>query len=275
MISVTSADPVAYRINGERLVVLGWSRAILLQLAHPLIAAGVFDHSGFRSSPFAAIERLHHTTRAMLAITFGDPPRRDAAIEGIRRIHTRVNGTLPEAAGPFAAGTSYSAEDPALLLWVHATLIESMVVTYEHLVGPLTPADLDAYCEQSAPSSIALGVRPGEIPMTWTTLQDYLQRTYASGVIVVSSQARELAVALLRAPVLRVLSPVGALTSLLARGLLPAPIRAGYGLSWNERDARRFSRVTRATRVARILTPGLLSRFGMARRARTPLPSAQ
>ena len=171
MISVTSAEPIAYRINGERLVVLGWSRAILLQLAHPLIAAGVFEHSGFRSSPLAAIERLHHTTRAMLAITFGNAGQRDAAIEGIRRIHTRVNGTLPEAAGPFAAGTYYSAEDPALLLWVHATLVESMVVAYEHLVGPLTPADLDAYCEQSAPSSIALGVRPGEIPMTWTTLQ--------------------------------------------------------------------------------------------------------
>jgi uncharacterized protein (DUF2236 family) len=275
VISVTNADPVACRVNGERLVVLGWSRAILLQLAHPLIAAGVFEHSGFRSSPFAAIERLHHTTRAMLAITFGDTGQRDAAIEGIRRIHTRVNGTLPEAAGPFAAGTHYSAEDPALLLWVHATLVESMVVTYEHLVGPLRPADLDAYCEQSAPSSIALGVRPGEIPMTWTALQDCLHRTYASGVIVVSSQARELAEALLRAPLLRVLSPVGAVTSLLARGLLPPAVRADYGLSWNDRDARRFSRLTRTARVARNLTPGLLSRFAAARRVRTRLPSGQ
>ena len=150
-----------------------------------------------------------------------------------------------------------------------------MVVTYEHLVGPLTPADLDAYCEQSAPSSIALGVRPDEIPMTWAALQDYLHRTYASGVIVVSSQASELAVALLRAPVLRVLSPVGALTSLLARGLLPPAIRVDYGLPWNDRDARRFARVTRAARVARALTPGLLSRFAAARRVRTPLPSAQ
>jgi uncharacterized protein (DUF2236 family) len=120
---------VARRINGERLVVLGWSRAILLQLAHPLIAAGVFDHSGFRSSPLAAIQRLHHTTQAMLAISFGDDRRRGAAIEGIRRIHTRVNGTLPDTVGPFPAGTPYSAEDPALLLWVHATLIESVLVT--------------------------------------------------------------------------------------------------------------------------------------------------
>ena len=142
---------VAFRVNGERLVILGWSRAILLQLAHPLIAAGVFDHSGFRASPMAAIGRLYHTTRAMLAITFGDEPRRSAAIDGIRRIHTRVHGTLPDPVGPFPVGTPYSAEDPALLLWVHATLIESIVITYQHLVGPLSADERDAYCVASAP----------------------------------------------------------------------------------------------------------------------------
>ena len=79
----TVRDPlqVAFRINGERLAVLGWSRAILLQLAHPLMAAGVFDHSGFRASPMAAVGRLYHTTQAMLAITFGDEQRHRAAIE--------------------------------------------------------------------------------------------------------------------------------------------------------------------------------------------------
>ena len=58
------AEAVARRLNGERLVVLGWTRAILLQFAHPLIAAGVYDHSGFRSSPLAAVQRLRHTVRA-------------------------------------------------------------------------------------------------------------------------------------------------------------------------------------------------------------------
>ena len=114
---------LAFRVNGERLVILGWTRAILLQVGHPLIAAGVFEHSGFRTSPLAAMQRLHHTTQAMLAITFGDEHQHRAAIEGIRRIHTRVNGRLREAVGPFPAGSAFSAEDPALLLWVHASLI--------------------------------------------------------------------------------------------------------------------------------------------------------
>ena len=74
---------MARRINGERVVVLGWTRAILLQIAHPLIAAGVHEHSRFRESPWAAAERLHSTIRAMLALTFGPEDATSRALEGI------------------------------------------------------------------------------------------------------------------------------------------------------------------------------------------------
>jgi uncharacterized protein (DUF2236 family) len=268
-VPVDTADPVSFRINGERLVVLGWARAILLQLAHPLIAAGVWEHSGFRASPIAAVQRLHHTTRAMLAITFGDEARREAALDGIRRIHRRVNGTLRETVGPFAAGTPYSAEDPALLLWVHATLIESMLVTYEALVGPLSPADLDAYCEQSAPASIALGVREEEMPRTWDALQACLRRTYASGAIVVSPQAHELADALLRASLPRPLAAANGITSLLTRGLLPSSVRNDYRMSWTPADERRYRRIVRMLRGLRSIAPVSVARFRDARRDRS------
>src|SRR5689334_8440880 len=113
-----TSDPifsVARRVNAERLVVLGWSRAILLQLAHPLIAAGVYEHSTFRASPVAALSRLHHTVGAMLALTFRDEAERARALDGVRAIHARVNGTLKEPVGRFPAGTRYSAEDPELV----------------------------------------------------------------------------------------------------------------------------------------------------------------
>ena len=116
---------ITWRVNAERIVLLGWARAILLQLAHPLVAAGVFDHSGFRGTPYAAASRLYHTVHAMLSLTFGDEAARQQTIEGIRAIHRRVNGVLQETTGPYPAGTRYSAEDPALVLWVHTTLIES------------------------------------------------------------------------------------------------------------------------------------------------------
>jgi uncharacterized protein (DUF2236 family) len=124
------ASDVSRRINAERLLLLAWLRAILLQLAHPLIAAAVAEHSSFRGSTAGAWARLRHTIDAMLALTFGTGVERDAALEGIRAIHRRVSGTLTQASGPFAAGTRYSAEDPALLAWVHATLIESIVLVY-------------------------------------------------------------------------------------------------------------------------------------------------
>ena len=257
---------VAFCVNGERLAVLGWARAILLQLAHPLIAAGVYDHSGFRTSPLAAIQRLHHTTQAMLALTFGDDRRHAAAIEGIRRIHTRVNGTLSEAVGIFPAGTPYSAEDPALLLWVHATLIESMLMTYEHLVGPLSPEDLDTYCAVSAPSSIELGMRDADAPRTWAELQSCLAQIYRSGAIAVGPQAQLLADALLRASLPGPLAPVRWLSGLLTVGMLPGQVREGYGLQWDATRQRRFDRLTRSIRVLRKMTPPPVAVWADARR---------
>jgi uncharacterized protein (DUF2236 family) len=104
--------PTARRINGERIVLLGWSRAILMQLAHPLVAAGVHDHSTFRHGPLTAATRLHETVKAMLALTFGDAQRSGAALDGIRAIHHRVHGALSHSIGPYLAGSRYSAEDP-------------------------------------------------------------------------------------------------------------------------------------------------------------------
>jgi uncharacterized protein (DUF2236 family) len=255
----------ASRVNGERLVILGWSRAILLQLAHPLIAAGVYDHSGFRTSPVAALQRLRHTTRAMLAITFGDESRRRGAIEGIRRIHTRVNGPLRDSVGPFPAGTRYSAEDPDLLLWVHLTLIESILIAYEHLVGPLARKELDDYCAISAPPSIELGMRPTDAPHTFDELEEGLRRIYASGVIVVGPQARELADALLRTSMPGPLAPARWVSGLLTAGMLPAPLRDAYGLPWSSVREQRFRRLTAAIRSLRRVTPAPIAIWSDAR----------
>src|SRR5688572_1143257 len=156
----THEPSVARRINGERVVVLGWTRAILMQLAHPLIAAGVFEHSRFRESPWSAAERLHSTIQAMLALTFGTEAASMRALEGIRTIHRRVNGQLRTTVGRFPVGTPYSAEDPTLVRWVHLTLLESLPLAYEALVGPLEPGDRDAYCAESAEVAISLGGRP-------------------------------------------------------------------------------------------------------------------
>src|ERR1044071_3474108 len=95
------AAAISRRVNGERLLLLAWIRAILLQLAHPLIAAGVAEHSTFRGSTRAAFSRLRETVGAMVAISFGTCEEHRRAIEAIRSIHRRVHGTLRQARGTF------------------------------------------------------------------------------------------------------------------------------------------------------------------------------
>lgn len=257
---------VSHRVNGERAVLLGWGRAILLQLAHPLIAAGVHEHSSFRATPWAAAARLHETVRAMLALTFGTDAERDHALERIGTIHRRVNGRLPEAVGPFPAGTPYSAEDPALLLWVHLTLLESVPLVYTLVVGPLTDADRDAYCAEAAWVAIALGATRTEVPTTWAEAQRAIARMYGSGAIAVGSQARELAAAVLAPRIGRLVPPLASLNRLVTIGLLPARVRHEYGFEWDDRRQRRFEAMIPRLRALRGGLPDWLARWPEARR---------
>lgn len=261
-----AAFTISHRVNAERLVLLGWSRAILLQFAQPLIAAGIADHSGFRDKPMAAVQRLRQTVRAMLALTFGGDADRERTLERIRAIHRRVHGRLPVDVGPFPAGTPYSAEDPDLVLWVHATLVESVPMFYEMLVAPLTPTERDTYCAEAASVATALNARPGEVPCSWPALQTYLDRMYASGQITVSPQARELAAAILSPPFGLLGTPGTAMNRLLTLGTLPASVRSQYGFEWTRRDDRALDLVIRGIRRLRRPLPDRLAKWGPARR---------
>jgi uncharacterized protein (DUF2236 family) len=258
---------IAWRINAERLVLLAWSRAILLQIAHPLIAAGVYDHSGFRASPRAAATRLHHTVRSMLALTFGSAAERQQAIDAILTIHRRVNGVIPAAAGRFAAGSRYSAEDPALVLWVQATLLESVLLVYGRLVRPLSDAEHDAYCVEAAPVAIALGAHPGEVPRTRGELEHYISRMYASGSIAVSGQARELAAAIVHPPGSRLVAPVTWINEVVTMGLLPAHLRSQYGFAWTPARERALGLVLGGVAAVRTVLPRQLAWWRDARRS--------
>ena len=150
--STTRSGPesVSWKVNREIVVVAGWGRAILLQLAHPLVAAGVDGHSTFRGSLTASFGRLWSTVGAMVSLTFGDEEEAISAAAGINVIHDRVSGRLNTPAGAFPAGEPYSAHDAELLRWVHATVVGSSLLTYELLVGPLTLGERDRYCVEAA-----------------------------------------------------------------------------------------------------------------------------
>jgi uncharacterized protein (DUF2236 family) len=257
---------IAQQVNAERMVLLGWARAILLQAAHPLVAAGIADHSNFKSSGRVAIARLQGTVRAMLALVFGDRADHVRSIEAIRAIHRRVHGSLRAPTGVYPAGTRYSAEDPALVLWVHVTQVESTLVVYERLIRPLSAGERDAYCAEAGDVAVELGADEDRVPRTWADVRRYLDAEYASGRIVVGPDARGIADAVLFPPMTAVPSPMAWVNRLMTLGLLPAGLREQYRYGWSERRTRQFERVMAWLRRVRRVSPAVVAWWPDARR---------
>jgi uncharacterized protein (DUF2236 family) len=262
-----ASDSTTWRLHREVVLLAGWGRAILLQIAHPLVAQGVADHSGFAAERWARVGRLKRTVEAMLALTFGTPGESAAAAAGINRIHDRVNGRLPAAAGEFASGAGYSAHDPALLAWVHVTLVDTFLLTYERFVGPLTPAERNRYCFEATVSAPLLGLAPDALPRTSAELSACMERTLASDEIAVTDTARHLADEIVSRALPWPARPLLALARLPTVGLLPAPIREAYGFEWTARQERALRLLGAATRRGLPLLPPILRHWPAARRA--------
>jgi uncharacterized protein (DUF2236 family) len=256
---------VTWKVNREAAVVAGWGRAILLQFSHPLVAAGVADHSSFRGGWFTGFHRLFSTVRAMQSLTFGDERQAIGAAAAINTIHDRVFGRLPAAAGPFDAGTPYSAHEPDLLRWVHATLLQSIPLTYELLVGPLTSAERDRYCEEAAIMEPLLGIPPGALPRRTEELDAYVREMMEGGGIAVTETGRALAREVLHPPLAPLLWPAFRPVRLLSIGLLPPAIRDAYGFAWGAREARALDRWVSVVRAARRIAPPFVREWPIAR----------
>lgn len=263
----TARAGVAWRIHRERVLLAGWGRAILLQLAHPMVAQGVADHSAFTTEPWGWLRRLDRTLRSMLALTFGSDAEASAAASRINAIHDRVHGRLGVAAGGAPAGAAYSAHDPALLTWVHATLLDSFLLAYRLFVGPIDRREGDRYCEEASGIEPLLGIPPGRLPRREGQLQEYLERMRASGAIEVTATARRLSREILAPPAPGALRPAFWLAALPAVGLLPPDIRAAYGLPWSHRRERALRALAAVSRRGLPITPPVLRYWSDARRA--------
>ena len=257
---------VARKINRERVVLLGWGRAILLQIAHPLVAAAVADHSPFGEDLRGYLQRARRTVGAMLRLTFGTDDEARRVVAGITAIHGQVHGTLREAAGIFPPDTAYSARDPRLLCWVYATLLDSLPLAYELFVGPLTLEEKDRYCVEAIPAGSQFGIDTELLPRRFDDLQCYMQRMLTSGELCVTPRARSLAQALLAPPLGPAAAPLFLPARLATVGLLPETIRDGYGFHWDARQDRRLRKTATIVRRARSFVPPLLREWPAARR---------
>ena len=258
---------VTWRIHREVVLLLGWGRAILLQFAHPLVAQGVAEHSVFVSQPAARLQRLRSTIDSMLALTFGDPAEAAEAAERINAIHDRVHGELRSGTKGPAAGSLYSAHDAALLKWVHATLLDSFMLTYERCVGLLTPEEEDAYCFESSSIEPLLGIPTGYLPRTVRELQDYMEQMFRSKQVEVNETARSLAKEVLYPKLAWPIRPLAWPLRLFTIGNLPPSIRTAYGFSWKSRQDRALRIFTALIRRLLPLIPSIFKHWKAARAA--------
>jgi uncharacterized protein (DUF2236 family) len=232
-------DSVTWRINQEPALLLGGGRALLMQLAHPGVAAGVADHSDFRERP---LHRLIRTLELTLALTFGTRDEALMAARQINAVHQRVRGS------------GYSATDPRLLLWVHATLIDSALRTYAAFVAPLTEAVRETYYQEAKLIGGLLGLANARYPAGMGDFDEYVATTLTSGELLVDARARELAGFVLRPPLRRVPGPAFRPVEAITAGLLPPTLRHAYGLRWGRLERLGYS-ATRASlpRALRLL----------------------
>jgi uncharacterized protein (DUF2236 family) len=261
------AGTMARQIHRERILLAGWGRAILLQIAHPKVARGVAEHSGFATEPWGRLRRLHRTLAAMLDLTFGSEEEAAAAAARINARHDGIHGRLTEPAGGEPAGAPYSAHDPELLTWVHATLLESFLLVYRLFVRPVGSDEADRYCREAGGIEAALGIPSGRLPRTEADLRRYLDAMLASGAIEVTDTARRLAREVISPPAPALVRPALWLAALPAVGLLPPAIRAGYGLPWDARRERALRALIGAARAALPLVPPPMRYWKVARQA--------
>lgn len=253
---------ISWQINREIVVVAGWGRAILLQLAHPSVAAGVHHHSGFRGSLASGMRRLQSTIGAMLRITFGETDQIIDAAAGINAVHDHVRSNGEN-------GDRYAAHDPELQRWVHATLLDSIPRTYELLIGPLTRRERDRYVMEAAIMEPLMGMPADWLPRDSDTLDAYLRDTLDAGTLIVTDRSRALARAVLYPPTWQAMWPAFRATQLITIGLLPPQIREAYGFTWGRREERALARWVAVIRGARHVLPAFAREWPMARRRAT------
>ena len=157
---------VVWRVNRDRVSPLAGMRSLMVQALHPLAMAGVAQHSSWKKDPFG---RLAATNTYLVTTTFGDTKQALAAAEWVRKVHVHVRGTDPET------GLPYSAEDPALLLWVHAGMVDSIVEVVQRYGRPIDPADADRYVAEMVRFAEIIGVPREDVPTTVAELRKYLE----------------------------------------------------------------------------------------------------
>jgi uncharacterized protein (DUF2236 family) len=240
-------DAAIRRVARESVLMLGGPRALLMQAAHPLVAAGIVDHSRVREDPW---RRLARTMTGLYTIVFGTREQADRVGDVTRAAHERVCGRR--------GSRTYSAADPALMLWVHSTLVETGLVMYETYVRELEPATAEDFYQQMKVVATVFGVPPDIHPPTLTDFRSYQRSLLESGEVRVGSDARAVAASVLAPPAPLPVRPALRAIAAQGAGLLPPTLREQYGLRWTRADGLALRASSQSCRRLLPLLPAAL-----------------
>jgi uncharacterized protein (DUF2236 family) len=257
-------DSVTWKINREAVLLLGGGRALLMQVAHPLVASAVAAHSNFRTRP---LDRLSRTLELTSTIVFAPAADAIAAVRQIERAHGPVRGKLAAAAGNHRAGTRYDANQDRLLFWVHATLVDSAFSTYERFVAPLPRSAARRHYEESKVVARLFGIADGEIPERWEDFRDYMKAMLEGDDLAVAADGRDIAASIMDPPLPFGIRHGFRTSNFFTRGLLPPRLRERYGLAWSATEERALQALAAVIRRTVPALPPVVRFFPRARRA--------
>jgi uncharacterized protein (DUF2236 family) len=256
-------DSVTWRVNREGVLLLGGGAAIILQVAHPLVGAGVAEHSNYREDPWG---RLYRTLDLTTSIVFGSTETALEASARLRSVHARVHGLTKEDGGRFPKGTKYSANDPELGMWVHATLVDTSLQVYGAYVGTLSQKEKLRYYEEQKLLGEMFGVPLEAQPPTLAEFYDYYGRMVEEE-LAVTAALEDVVDATTNPDLPLIARPLLEPLNLATVSLLPQKLREDLGLDWGP-GRRRLVDASRAViRRALPILPRLLREFPPARSA--------
>jgi uncharacterized protein (DUF2236 family) len=252
-------ESMARRVHGDRAVgLLYGQRALLIGALEPLTYTGTMLSTKSGDRPFT---RLARTARIQEMVLLGTREEADAALAGVRRVHHRINGTLPEAAGPHPAGTTYSALDPKLMLWTLAVIADSAREVYETMVRRLSDGEREALWRDYVRFGELFGLPAAEVPGSHREFREWWAERLASPELQATPHALEMApLCAFEQPVPTAARANIALQNLVVKGTLPPRVREIYEIAWSPAQEAAFRSVAAGHRRARRLFPRPLRR---------------
>jgi uncharacterized protein (DUF2236 family) len=253
------ASSTLRRVHEERAVgLLYGQRALCIGALSPLNYVGTSEHTSAKATPF---KRLVHTANSFETVMFGSTGEADRVLEAVERMHERVNGTLPETAGPYPAGTPYDAFDPALMLWTVAVMMDSAECFHDLLVRRLREHEREALWQDYIHFGELFGMPRAAAPQRYREFRAYYGRVLGGDEAWLTDEARRVGyMTAFEIPMRGYMQPAKRLHDLIMLGSLPPRVRRIYRLPWTPAHAGAFDVVTRTFRLAHPALPPQLAR---------------